>query len=85
MRTGKGYKSYKDWIKRVNIVIDTTGYSTAELLAKANGDAGRATDWVCRLIEETDKTNEYNELVMTAITDDLMYRFLAWQGGQWIK
>jgi hypothetical protein len=73
------WKGYKNWIKRVNIVTDITGYSTMELLTKADGDAGRATDWVCRIIEETDKTNEYSELVMIVPPDELMYRFLLCQ------
>jgi hypothetical protein len=69
---------YKNWMKRVNIVVDATGYSVAELLAKADGDADRATMWVCRLIGETD---ENGELVMTARTDEIMFQFLFCQGN----
>lgn len=70
--------SYKNWKKRVNVVPNTTGYTTWELLEKADGDACRATMWVCRLIGETD---ENGELVMTARTDEIMFQFLFCQGN----
>jgi len=79
MRT---YDGYKKWIKRVNYVANATGYATAELLEKADGDACRATEWVCRLIGETD---ENGELVLTALTDELLCRFLACQGNEMIE
>ena len=74
--------SYKNWLNRVNVAIDATGYSVTDLLAKADGDACRATEWVCRLIGET---NENGELVMTALTDELMHRFLTCQGNGVLK
>jgi hypothetical protein len=55
-------------------VVDITGYTTMELLEKADGDARRATEWVCRLIGETDKNGK---MLLNDVADELMYRFLS--------